>query len=71
MGRAYTIQCKHCGTQFIQSSDSSFGVMPKCIGCGEDHVERERAIRCPGCQQRLNNTSEEFRMQVIDEIVWE
>lgn len=71
MGRAYTIQCKACGTQFIQSSDSSYGVMPRCIGCGEDQAPRERAIRCPGCQQQINVTEEEFRLQVIEEIVWE
>ncbi|MFI3269385.1 MAG: hypothetical protein SNG14_03140 [Rikenellaceae bacterium] len=71
MGRSYKIQCKHCGTEFLQSSDGGYGVMPSCIGCGEAEQQMERAIRCPGCQRRVNTTSEEFYRQVVEEIVWE
>ncbi len=71
MGRSYRIECKHCGTQFLQSADSSYGVMPMCIGCGEDGAQFEVAIRCPGCQRRINTSREEFQQQVIEEMCWE
>ncbi len=71
MGRSYKIQCKHCGTEFLQSSDGGYGVMPTCIGCGADQVQMEQAIRCPGCQRRVNSSREEFDEQVIEVTMWE
>lgn len=70
MGRAYKLQCKYCGAQFIHSGDSGYGVMPTCIGCGEGN-ENQSVIRCPGCQRRMNIATEEFREQVIEESVWD
>ncbi len=70
MGRAYKLQCKNCGAQFIHSTESGYGVMPRCIGCGEG-VDNQSVIRCPGCQKRLNDNSEEFLSQVIEETIWD
>ncbi len=71
MGKSYKIQCKHCGTQFLQSTESGYGVMPTCIGCGVDDNLSQRVIRCPGCQNRINPTGDDFRQQIIEEISWE
>ncbi|MFI3258569.1 MAG: hypothetical protein R3Y16_00570 [Rikenellaceae bacterium] len=70
MGKAYKIQCKHCGTQFVHSADSGYGVLPTCIGCG-DSIERESVVKCPMCQRRLNSTKEELREQVVEETYWD
>ncbi len=70
MGRAYKVQCRECGTQFIHSKDSGYGVMPTCIGCGE-REESQDVVRCPGCRRRVNSTAEEFRQQVIEETFWD
>lgn len=70
MGRAYKLQCKSCGTQFIHSGDSGYGVMPTCVGCG-DMGENQSMIRCPGCQRLLNTSSEEFREQIVEETIWD
>ncbi|MFI3301581.1 MAG: hypothetical protein SNH35_05185 [Rikenellaceae bacterium] len=71
MGTFYKISCKHCGAQFDHYGDNSYGVLPRCVGCGEDHIETQMAIRCPGCMRRLNNTEQEFKEQVQEVIVWE
>ncbi|MFI3288654.1 MAG: hypothetical protein R3Y66_00795 [Rikenellaceae bacterium] len=70
MGTAYRIQCKHCGTQFIHSAESGYGVQPRCIGCGDQSNNME-IIRCPGCQHILSSSIEEFSKQIIEETSWE
>lgn len=70
MGRAYKLQCRHCGAQFIFSGDSGYGVMPTCVGCGESEAPVS-VVRCPGCQQRLVTSSKEFQEQVIEEMIWD
>lgn len=70
MGKAYKVQCKNCGTQFIHSADSSYGILITCVGCG-DQPTAQSVIKCPGCQKRMNISSEEFREQIIEETFWE
>ncbi len=70
MGTVYKVECKRCGTQFIHSSDSNYGVLPTCVGCGDEALN-QRVIKCPGCQSRLNTQSKEFRDQVVEETNWE
>ncbi len=70
MGTAYKIRCKHCGTQFEHYNDSTYGMMPRCVGCG-DYIETETAIRCPACQKKLNTTPEEFKEQVETVTMWD
>ena len=73
MGTAYKIRCKHCGAQVHHSSDMSYGFLPTCIGCGDTagDIETQRAIRCPACLKRLNNTPEEFNEQVEVTYSWD
>ncbi|MFI3248378.1 MAG: hypothetical protein R3Y39_04540 [Rikenellaceae bacterium] len=70
MGTAYKVQCRHCGTQFIHSADSGYGVQFMCVGCG-DHSNNQNVIKCPGCQRRVNVSMDEFREQIIEETNWE
>ncbi len=70
MGKAYKLQCRQCGTEFIHSGDSGYGVMLTCVGCGE-REESQSYVKCPGCQHRIAMSSEDFRSQVIEEMSWE
>lgn len=70
MGTAYKIRCKHCGAQFEHSADTSYGMLPPCVGCSE-YVETETAIRCPACLRRLNATQKEFHEQVEVTYSWD
>lgn len=70
MGKAYKLQCRQCGTEFLHSGDNGYGVMVACVGCG-DREESQGVIKCPGCQRRINVSSEDFRSQVIEETIWE
>lgn len=70
MGRLYKIKCRDCGTQFIQSAESSYGIAPTCVGCG-DKSPRQGVIRCPGCQRRVNTTDAELMSQVVEESYWD
>ncbi len=63
------MQCRVCGAEFIHSSDGGYGVMPTCIGCGEQS-ESPKVVKCPGCQHRVSVSSEEFLSQIIEECVW-
>ncbi|MFI3304808.1 MAG: hypothetical protein SNF68_08135 [Rikenellaceae bacterium] len=69
MGVAYKLECKQCGTQFIFSGDSGYGVMPTCVGCGDSNHNLS-VVKCPGCQRRFNVKSEEFREQILEEMNW-
>jgi hypothetical protein len=33
------------------------------------HIETEKAVRCPQCMKRLNNTEDELNEQIIGELV--
>lgn len=70
MGIAYKIRCKHCHAEFDYSQDQSFGMLPRCVGCGS-YVETESPIRCPACNRRLNATQEEFNEQVQTVMMWD
>ncbi len=70
MGTAYKVQCRHCGTQFIHSADSGYGVQITCIGCG-DQPSAQSIIKCPGCQKRINTAADEFREQILEETFWD
>ncbi len=71
MGTAYTIRCRHCGAQFDHYMQPGYGVLPPCIGCGDDFVETQTAIRCPVCRRRLNTTQEEFNEQIEVTYAWD
>ncbi|MDE7006102.1 hypothetical protein [uncultured Alistipes sp.] len=71
MGTAYTIRCRHCGAQFDHYMQPGYGVLPPCIGCGDDFVETQTAIRCPACRKRLNTTQEEFNEQIEVTYAWD
>ncbi|MDE5637717.1 MAG: hypothetical protein K2J51_00675 [Alistipes sp.] len=75
MGTAYKIKCRHCGAQFDHYTDSGYGVLQPCVGCGDTYadgyVETEIPIRCPACLHRLNTTPEDFRRQVETVMMWD
>ncbi|MDE7304798.1 MAG: hypothetical protein K2N04_02650 [Alistipes sp.] len=71
MGTAYKIRCRHCGTQFDHYMQPGYGILPPCIGCGDDFVETQTAIRCPACHKRLNATQEEFNEQIEVTYAWD
>ncbi len=71
MVRLYKIKCRDCGTQFIHSAESSYGVMITCVGCSDQRVDQMGSIRCPGCQRRVNTTDAEFNEQIIEESLWD
>ncbi|MFR9651667.1 MAG: hypothetical protein SNG35_06565 [Rikenellaceae bacterium] len=70
MGRLYKIKCRDCGTQFIHSAESSYGMVVSCVGCG-DQSPRQGVIRCPGCQRVVNTTDNELRDQIVEESIWD
>ena len=70
MGTGQTIRCKHCGTEFMNLVGFSFMGQFDCED-GMCHIETERAIRCPHCMKRLNNTQEEFEEQVVGQLLWD
>ncbi|MEG1623108.1 MAG: hypothetical protein RR330_07060 [Alistipes sp.] len=69
MGVAYKIRCKHCGAEFDHYVQDDYGVLPRCVGCG-DYVEADVPIRCPGCRHKLNTTTKEFNEQVETVMMW-
>ncbi len=70
MGILYKIRCEHCGAEFDHYAYNDYGVLPKCVGCG-DCVETELPMRCPACQHRLNTTQQEFNRQVKVVSMWD
>ncbi len=77
MGRIYRLQCSHCQTQFLQSTDASFGVMPRCVGCGDySYTDQDLVgggalpIHCPKCRNVVNRTDKEFQDSVLEDIMW-
>lgn len=70
MGRAYTVKCKHCGTQFDHYTGTDWGRLQMCVGC-ETYVETQMPIRCPNCMKRLNSTQQEFNEQVEITYLWD
>ena len=69
MGTGVKIRCKHCGAEFIDLV--GVGLMGFDSGAGTSHIETEKAIRCPQCMKRLNNTAEEFEEQVMWKLLWD
>ncbi len=70
MGVAYKLECKQCGTRFMHSGESGYGMIQNCVGCG-DNNQNQMVVKCPGCQRRLSVQSEEFREQILEEMIWE
>ena len=63
-----TIRCKHCGPEFLHLASLGFMGQFDCED-GFCHIETEKAVRCPQCMKRLNNTEDELNEQIIGELV--
>lgn len=70
MGTIFKLECRHCGTQFIHSAESNYGMQPVCIGCGEE-AQNQDVIRCPGCQRLIVSTASDLRDQILEETNWD
>ncbi|MFI3317920.1 MAG: hypothetical protein SNH88_01880 [Rikenellaceae bacterium] len=71
MGRSYKIRCRHCGAQFDHCADNSYGILQRCVGCGDMESDDSSPIFCPACSQRVNSSKMELESQIEEIITWQ
>ena len=72
MGHGQIIKCKHCGEKFNRYCGVGlFGQKSGNIDERMDWIETEKAICCPKCGTRLNNSEEEFKQQIEGIFLWD
>ena len=72
MGHGQTIKCKHCGETFKRYCGvGMLGQKSKNPNEQYGHIETEKAIHCPRCGARLNNSEEELKKQIVGNFLWD
>ena len=72
MGHGQVIKCKHCGEEFYRYCGvGSFGQKSNNPNEPIGHIETENAICCPKCGVKLNNSEEEFKEQIVGQLLWD
>ena len=72
MGHGQTIKCKHCGEEFNRYCGVGlFGQESENPDERVDWIETEKAICCPKCGARLNNSEKELKQQITGIFLWD